>query len=538
MSTEYMFGDGRPFPFLFLSMDYARAKNGATVIEGTAHTLPTFDSDYPPSNMADGSRVTYCKMEKICPRTSDYATVHYDLSSSFQNSDDRVDVIAVECDPEYPVSAIQVNSYTADDYSTGLVTHEFSYKNFSGSNYLYGITERVDGISLGKSSHLSKPIEGQDGNQLLIFLDVPIDSTRPYIRLYFRGVGRNLHGNDTSFDNGLWTNEVSSDGPTLITNDPYTNSIGTGNNHILLSTSGKAGDQITMWQNFRIRPNSEYVFRFAEKKIFSTPSGGESNPFQIELTFYDDNHDILSVVLVYKDLSTNSSWGEQIIRLNYKRDGSRYVGSNDFKELHEVPSGTKSMRIRFKLIYYSGDTQQWKIDDVQLFRNDLPVDIIYTSKEVQDSIYFQTINPAHNDGVIKIRRIGMFKYIMAFSDAKDYDPAIHDIGGYASCNPQSISENLVGTIYNRDPNGNIIGIFNMKSGPKIRKQFNVVMKNELRSKLLNLFSSPGLFTVADINCNWGEVVAVLSSSSFNSIASLNGEDDKFDYAASFTVEET
>ena len=67
-TTRFMFGDGRPFPFLFLSKDYARLKNGAKIVNGWAGgsgITPSEVSGFPRENVGDGSRATYCEITDL-----------------------------------------------------------------------------------------------------------------------------------------------------------------------------------------------------------------------------------------------------------------------------------------------------------------------------------------------------------------------------------------------------------------------------------------------------------------------------------------
>ncbi len=537
--TRFLFGDDRPFPFLFLSKDYARTKNGAKVVNGSG-TLAAEVSGFPRENIADGSRTTYCEIEKIAPRTLEWYSIYYDLSDLFNSEDDRIDVVTMECDPGYPVSALQILSYTDSGYTTGEVEHTMSHRTYSGPDYWMGVPERVDGVNLGKSNHLKKPNEGHDGNHTLIFLEDSIDYNHPYVRLIVRGVGRNLHGYDGSFDNGKWDADPSSNGPTIETSDPDPNTLGTTDNYYELSLIGKSQNQWTTYVDVRIRPNSEYIFWFSEKKTVGA-FGSEPYPYQIQIEYYDKEYVSLGTQSFFKDDGTynDGSWGTQYVRINYSRDGEKYSGATKFNSLHKVPNDTHHISIRFALVYSSGGTSHtWQLDDFQLCRANLPVDIEKTSRATQDNIWLQYIKPDDVSGTVRIRRIGMFKYLFGLSDAKDYNPLIHDVGGAISCNPQSVQDQSGGSVYNRGPNGELIGIYNKRSSPIIRRTFNIVMKPELKSKFLDLFSSPGLFGIVDMNCDWSEVAGVLNSMSFTSIPALSGESDKFDFVGSFGVEET
>jgi hypothetical protein len=536
--TRFMFGDGRPMPFLFLGKDYARTKNGAAISEGVGHSYAAVSSGSSLQTLGDGNRTTYCQIEDIRPRTGDYFTIYYDLSNVLVEGD-RVDVIALECDSLFPVSALRISAYTDSGYSSGSDL-TISHKQYDGDDYLHGVSEMVDGVTIGKPSHTEKPNEGYDGNYTIIFLEDAIEYTSPYVKIRVAGVGRNFHGSDGSFDNGLWTDEVAPpNGPTISTSTSYPDTIGSGLENYKLGLSGKSADQTTKWYGFRIRPESEYIFRFAEHKLIGSLAN-EPMPFRVEVKYYDEFQQNIGTDYLYKDgdVYSDGVWDERIIRINYLYGGLRYSGATEYGSTkHQVPDGTMSVSIRFVLMYAPPDSNIWRLDDLQLFRSDLHVDISETYKDKYDSVYFDNVNPKDVSGTVRIKRIGMFKYKFGLSDAEDYNPLKHDVGGCVYSNPQVVSDSITGDIYNRDPNGNIVGMFSSQSGPKMKRTFNMLINHQIQSELLRLFSPPALFGIVDINSNWGEVAGVASNINFNSLKKIVG-DTGFDFSCSFTVEET
>jgi hypothetical protein len=526
----------RPFPFIFLSRNFAYYKNNAEIVEWDVGQRPTVWWEYPEENIIDGNRESYCRIQGLGYFVSAdaYAYLKLDLSESIMPGE-QVDVITFECDPQYPLWGLTIRSYTDANLSLGVITHKCAYHKFTGGQYESGASQRVDGQWLGNPLSQTAPT-GLDGQFVTIFLEDPIESDHPYIKLEITGCARNISAFDASFDWGLWDNEIAPpNGPTLSTSNPKPSPLGGNNNHMELSAT--SNDIYTAIRPIRMREDHEYILKFSERKKKISGSYSEHlEPFEVHIFYYDRDYNTLGYGTLYKsDESRHElTWGEETLRINYNDGGTRYSGSSDLSTKALVPDGTMFFGFRFYLHYNTTGDSEWKIDDILIYRNSLPAGFKHHQRLLYDSSYCSIHNIQEPFGVVKIRRIGMFGYDFSLSRGKGYGAVVYDLGGQASANPQSINDGVLAGPINRGLRGNILGVYTPKSGNKRKRTMQIIGTTEQKEAIL----SRTLIGLIDTNGDWSEYVIIKSTLTCQSIPSLSGRDDEFDYIMSFRVEET
>lgn len=285
----------RPVPFIICSDNWATKRLGATVVLGPDNTPAIVDASFPIANLIDGSRATYMKATKISGRTRGFVYLRFDLSAtSFGSSaDNRIEIVMLENDLNYPCRVVSVQSYTANDYSTGEVKHGVSvptYQTINGKKvYVNGMNPMIDmSYVVAKHSEFNWDDFGDtdyatsalDGRFAFIFLADVIESDHPYIEVQLRETGKNIFGLDGTFDNGLWDSAFEDKARTTRltfgvvdgnnsdqsgqTADPPPDAEGSIDFYIDLTALTR--NVTTEWIEVGLTPGHKYLLSFKERK--------------------------------------------------------------------------------------------------------------------------------------------------------------------------------------------------------------------------------------------------------------------------------
>jgi len=510
-----------PFPFIFMGKNFALAKYGATIIYSVTGSVTTVDSSYPVENIIDGSRNTFCQINKICPFTQDsnYLDLKIDMSSSI-GSGDTVNCFAIESDPNFPILEVRVWSYTDQYFSTGATEHHKSEEEYFSGKYQRGTFSRADcrwvhgwqDYRLCPTRHL-----------FFTFFKQPIESDHPYVRVRIQRGGKNSFGNDFSYDHGMWQFETASpNGPTIITSDPNPYTYGDNNNHALLNLSGKSADQSLGARKFTLDPEDTFQLTFYEKK-----SGiGDTSVWQynVFITYYDIHGDSLGPQQkLYTNLGTENlgSWGRQTVLINYKgTDGIRYSGEDDAK--HVVPEKFDYVSIQLVLKYDGSHVLSWKIDDWQLIGMKTNHGVENYDLITFDDRYMVMPVIYHVDGKARIRRIGFFNYKFSTTRIPHRLSRSYDLGERAMPNPRSISDETTGKIVQLDWNQRVIKEFIPAGGIKQNRTVQIICNEMQKKYLIDLYGSGSTFSLVDMQNEFGEYILTPTGLRF---VSADGEDE-------------
>jgi hypothetical protein len=525
----------RPFPFIFLGKNIASAAHGATIAYNDFGQTAQPVAGYPVANIIDGSRESACHVDDIAGETGNYASFHLDMSTSFE-TEEEINVILLECDPKYPIDRVEVKSYTDSGFSLGTVTHDFDNQEYVAGTYYAGLFQRANNISKRAWPSTSRP-NGFDTQYTFLYLKVPIASDHPYVRFNVRRIGRNIFGSDFSFDNGLWDGEPAPpNGPTIITSDPYPNTKGANNNHILLTLTGKSADQLTQDNYVNMDPDSEYILKFAEKK---SAVGDSTGQYRIYIEYRDIFNNTLGTEFLMRDIGSYNvgSWGEMLIRINYKDPGSaaRLSGIPSSEAVHSVPDGARMFRFWFLLS--DVNTVNWKIDDIYLYRTSIPFGFKYHSVQDYNSKKSSIIDVEDTDGLAKIRRIGMFEIDYFMSKYHNGSPSFHDLAGLVLASPQSQRESHFGIAYNRNFNGKIVGKYTAIGGAKKRKSFSVIMTKEQKDLFIDRMKESVGIGIYEPQGDWGEYEVLISTLKTNVAVDVSDNASNYFWSVTFDAEE-
>lgn len=510
-----------PFPFIFLSRDYASDKYGTTVTDQASGTNASVVSGYPAENVIDGNRDSFCYFQDIGGKTSNAGILDFDLSNSI---DREIDVILLETDVEYPIWEIEVRSYIDSGYSSGEVIHNFDKNNYVLSKYTHGVNPRVDIKNHSNYFTQSRP-NSLDGRYIFLSLEDSIAIDHPYIRIFFYGSGRNYIGMDASFDYGIWDNEVSApDGPTIITSDPNPSRLGS-TNHYELDLNGKSADQTTQWIPCQLNDDQTYIFRYYNKMAgLGDPA---DFPYIVEIEYRDFEGTLISTEKMIKDLGLDLSWTERVLIINgLDTDGVRRSALT-YGQSHDVPTNAAAFRIRFRIDRNPAFLNLiWKIDDICMYKYDIKAGFSYHNNIFNGTVK-SWMDVRENSGKIKINRIGMFSLNFVLSKTADKSPQVYDLGGKVGPNPQSFSVRARGTTASRNADGRVIGLFTSGGGRKLTKVFGAPQTKDFKDEILKLSSNAYPIGIYETQGDWGEYI--INQSSFNANALTGDFDNPEDY---------
>lgn len=506
MSTYIKIPTEDSTPFIFGSMNYAAAANGATVWVYDTGDGVVESGTYPIENIIDGNRATFASLSKIAKFYPAHGVVRFDLSDSLP-SGKEINYIVLENDINIPLRAIRVLSYSDALFTTGLTEHTISRDVYllitSPPQYYYGVNPKVDGITLGVDDNPS--IDGEfdciEGRNLFLFLDEPI--VNPYVDLRFYSAGRNAFGIDGTMDKGLWVGAVNE---TIETADPLSGSLGVNDNYMQLATTIGGADKYSRWFDFGIRPDWTYQFTWCEKMT----GAGVTGRAKIEVEYLDKDKDSLGSDVIYDQYPAivEQTWGDgnrkrKMINIPYL--GGRY--SADGNDLHEVPEGSYYARFRFVLEADSSVTLTWKIEDMQFHSINIPAKIAdiqsyaYDSAEVKQRYTYLDMS-----GEVRIRRIGMHSYNFSTSKKPSAEAYLQDLGGKAGANFLSLSESAHGKVVMEDIHGVVSGQFVPKSGVKQRRGLQMICPKEQRLYMIDLYQSSTPFSIVDPQGDWADYI--------------------------------
>lgn len=485
------------FPFIFTTKNHALSQYGTTVAYNDYGQNAEENTDYPASNLIDGNRSSTFQASKVSSFNEDWASVRFDMSSSFDGAEEDINIICLESDATFPCNAVRISSYWDSDFSEGEIIHQTSYEQALGGIapidvYSWGINPKVDTISsiAGRFTG-DRIVMGGDGRFMFIFLSQSLSIDRPYIRIDFCISGRNLFGPFGTFLYGLWDDPVdevlkgSGDDPV-----PYHTTLTTGHelvyglNDDYIEIAGTSKETRQLY--FGMRQDHEYMLNFYHK---ATDAGYPGVKYDLQIEYFNFAWVSLGTHSLYHGGLPVSAWKYEKIYINTHKYGAegRQSGINSNivygVQVHYVPDGAMGFALQWTC---DDASAQWQIDDIVLYstQNNFPSSELTFESLVGPEILIEYPKRFDFDGILKIKRIGFYGYKVSTSLASGTPAHLQDLGGASGPNPAGLSYVYSGKAFQRNFLGNVKSQFIPKTGVKQQRAFEVVASKDIVRSLM------------------------------------------------------
>lgn len=500
-----------------------------------SHPLGTFDDNYRLSGL-DGKYVFFMLQKPI---TSDRPYVEFYIRETGRskygyNGDFKLGRWGSIIDEHFIDSA----------YSTGDVLQDIKI-NAAGSGYnVDDILTFVGGTPLDTAAQLKVLTVGGSGEVLTFDVETySIYSATPSNPVSVTGGA----GSSATF-NLTWLSITPN--PDHATESPVE---GNSNNHIILSgCEGVLQQSATI--EFLIRNDFEYILQFYHKTVISI-SDPSFQTYRIKITYYDWENSSLGTEYLILDLGFFSNlcvygptpgaesdpvtrWVRSHVYINRKKGGRRESGCTTRSSnvvVHEVPNGTKSVRVWFSInsdpTWVSAYKPIWQIDDVSLssVNNLAPPGSI---SQIRSTGLYGTATSDYHDyyedfdfgGDVKITRLGMYQYNFSTSKQKRIPGSFHDLGGLVGANFSGLSYSTRGKLQQRNFAGRIIGEFISKAGTKQSKRVNIVATKEMKEAIEEFYNGQKAFGLVEPQGEFSDYIIGEGTLNWKAIDPINPSD--------------